>query len=207
MAVAEIVAEVNPPLPGRMGTNKTTIVLVRSGDNWQIEGVKEKLDMPVSFEHLKTLEWLAGSWSTQAPSGAEPDKAGQISINITYQWTANKSFLTRTLNTLAQQLDLQGTEVIGWDPQAKLIRSWLFESTGGFTESTWRPEGKKWIIEIKGVLAGGETIGSITTLTKVDDNTLTFQSQKRMRGGKPQPDIAPITIHRVNAPARPNPEP
>ncbi len=163
--------------------------------------------MPASYEHLKALDWLVGSWSTQAPSSAEPDKASQISINSTCQWTANKSFLTRTFDTRMQQLDLHGTEIIGWDPRAKSIRSWLFESTGGFTESTWRPEGKQWIIEIKGVLAGGETVSSTSTLTKVDDNTLTIQSQNRMRGGKPQPDIAPITIHRVNASALPNPEP
>ncbi len=207
VAVAEIAAEVSPPLPGRFGTNKTTIVLVRSGDNWLIEGVRERLDMPASYEHLKALEWLVGSWSTQAPS-AGPDKTSQISINSTCQWTANKSFLTRTFNTHAQQLDLQGTDVIGWDPQAKTIRSWSFESSGDFTESTWRPEGNQWIIDIKGVLADGETVSSMATLTKIDDNTLTIQSQKRIRGGKPQSDIAPITIHRVNATAQnPTPEP
>jgi uncharacterized protein (TIGR02246 family) len=207
VVVAEIAAEVSPPLPDRIGTNKTTIVLVRSGDNWLIEGVREKLDLPASYEHLKALEWLAGSWSTQAPSSAEPDKVSQISINSTCQWTANKSFLTRSFDTRLQQLDLHGTEVIGWDPRSKSIRSWLFESTGGFTEGTWKPEGKQWVIEIKGVLADGETVSSTSTLTKVDKNTLTVQSQNRMRGGKPQPDVAPITIHRVNAPERPNPEP
>jgi hypothetical protein len=56
------------------------------------------------------------------------------------------------------------------------------------------------------VLADGETVSSTSTLTKVDDNTLTIQVQKRMRGGKPQPDTAPITIHRINAPARANSE-
>jgi uncharacterized protein (TIGR02246 family) len=207
VAVAEIAAEVSPPLSGRLGTNKTTIVLVRSGDNWLIEGVREKLDMPASYEHLKALEWLVGSWSTQAPSSAEADKASPTSINSTCQWTANKSFLTRSFDSRMQQLDLHGKEIIGWDPRTKSIRSWLFESTGGFTESTWKPAGKQWIIEIKGVLAGGETVSSTSTLTKVDDNTLTIQVQKRMRDGKPQPDIAVITIHRVNASALPNPEP
>ena len=207
VVVAEIAAEVSPPLPDRIGTNKTTIVLVRSGDNWLIEGVREKVDMPASYEHLKALDWLVGSWSNETPSSSDPEKASQITINSTCQWTANKSFLTRTFDTRMQQLDLHGTEIIGWDPRAKSIRSWLFESTGGFTESTWRPEGKQWIIEIKGVLASGETVSSTSTLTKVDDNTLTIQLQNRMRGGKPQPDIAPIAIHRVNASALPNPEP
>jgi uncharacterized protein (TIGR02246 family) len=205
VVLAEIVPQVTPPLPGDIGSNKATIVLVRSGDNWLIEGVKESPYAPLSYEHLKALQWLVGSWSTQANSSVESDKETQISINSTCQWTANKSFLTRIFTTRMQQLDLHGTEIIGWDPQAKSIRSWLFESTGGFTQSVWRPDGNQWIIEMKGVLANGDAVSATTTLIKVDEKTLTIQSQKRMRGGKPQPDIATITVHRVNHAAQENP--
>ena len=200
VAVAEIVADVNPPLPGKLGTNKTTIVLVRSGDGWLIEGVRERFDLPASYEHLKALDWLVGSWATQAPATAKPDETRPISINSTCQWTANKSFLTRTFSTHLQALDLQGTDVIGWDPQAKQIRSWSFESTGGFTQSTWKQDGEKWTIDIKGVLADGQTIDSQAVLTKIDDNTLSIQTPKRIRGGKPLPEIVPVILHRGKAP-------
>lgn len=33
--------------------------------------------------------------------------------------------------------DLEGTQVIGWDPAAGTIRSWMFDSDGGFGEGTW----------------------------------------------------------------------
>lgn len=197
VVMAEIVPEVSPPLSGGLGPNKATIVMVRSGETWLIEGVRETPNNPLSYEHLKSLEWLVGSWSTQAPSSAESGKANQISIISTCQWTANKSFLTRTFTTRMQQLEFHGTEIIGWDPQIKSIRSWLFESTGGFTESKWKQDGKKWVIEMKGLLANGEVVSSTTTLTKVDENTIAIESQKRMRGGKPQPDIAKLTLHRV----------
>jgi uncharacterized protein (TIGR02246 family) len=200
VAVAEIVADVTPPLPGQLGANKTTIVLVRSGDSWLIEGVRERLGMPAAYEHLKVLDWLVGSWSTEAPAGAKPNETSQTSINSTCQWTANKSFLTRTFSTHLQALDLHGTEVIGWDPKAKQIRSWSFESTGGFTESTWKPDGEKWIIDIKGVLADGETVDSQAVLTKIDDNSLSIQPKKRIRDGKPLPELAPMVLRRVNAP-------
>lgn len=205
VAVAEIVPELSPPLPGRIGANIATIVLVRSGETWLIEGVRERFHVPAAYEHLKAIEWLVGSWSTQQPSNAGPDNASHISVNTTCQWTANKSFLTRTFSTHTQQLELQGTEIIGWDPQAKSIRSWLFESTGGFTESVWKQDGNKWTIEIKGVLANGDAVSSTATLTKVDNDTMTIQLQKRLRGGKPLPDIAPITIHRAKSPVPENP--
>jgi uncharacterized protein (TIGR02246 family) len=197
VVVAEIVPEVNPSQPGRLGSNKATIVLIRIGDKWQIEGVKEVPYLPASHEHLRTLEWLVGSWSTQAAAAAESDKAARISINSSCQWTENKSFLTRSFDTHMQLIELHGFEIIGWDPQTKSIRSWLFESSGGFTQSAWKQDGKKWTIEMKGVLADGETVSSSTTLTQIDNDTLTIESKKRMRDGKPMPDIGQLTLHRV----------
>jgi uncharacterized protein (TIGR02246 family) len=207
VVVAEVVPEINPPLPNETGKNKATIVLVRSGEKWLIEGVKETPHLPASYEHLKALQWLVGSWTTKDGSNIEQEKTNPISINSSCQWTANKSFLTRTFNTRMQLLELNGTEVIGWDPQTKTIRSWLFESTGGFTESTWKPDGKKWIIEMKGVLASGEAVSSTTTVTPVDENTISLESQKRMRGGKQMPEIAPLSLHRVTESVSATPAP
>jgi uncharacterized protein (TIGR02246 family) len=203
VVVAEILPEITPTSPGEEGPNKATVVLVRAGENWLIEGVKESPSLPASYEHLKALAWLVGAWSTAAPPDAEAEKANQVSVNSTCQWTANKSFLTRTFVTQLGQVQLQGMEIIGWDPQAKTIRSWLFESTGGFTESTWKLLGDKWIITMKGVLAGGDSVSSETTLTKVDDDAITVLSQKRMRGNEPQPDIGPITVHRLKTTPQP----
>jgi uncharacterized protein (TIGR02246 family) len=197
VVVAEIVPEVNPPQPGRLGSNKETIVLLRTGEKWQIEGVKEVPYLPATYEHLKTLEWLVGNWSTQEASGAESDKTKRITINSNCKWTENKSFLTRTFDTRMQLIELHGFEIIGWDPQTKSIRSWLFESSGGFTQSTWKQDGKKWEIEMKGVLADGKTVSASTTMTKIDDDTLIIESKKRMRDGKPMPDIAQLTLRRV----------
>jgi uncharacterized protein (TIGR02246 family) len=197
VAVAEIVPEVKPSQPDRLGSNKATVVLLRTGDKWLIEGVKEAPYLPAAHEHLKALEWLVGSWSTEEPSGTESGKANRISINSNCKWTENKSFITRSFDSRIQLIDLRGFEIIGWDPQSKSIRSWLFESSGGFTQSTWKQDGNKWAIEMKGVLADGKTVSSSTTLTKIDDDTLTIESKKRMRDGKPLPDIAQLTLRRI----------
>ncbi|HEY4761053.1 MAG TPA: nuclear transport factor 2 family protein, partial [Thermoguttaceae bacterium] len=127
VVVAEVVPEVKPKPPGSLGTNKAKVVLVRSDDKWLIEGIKEEPYLPASYEHLKDLEWMVGSWTSQTPADAATDSDNPISINTTCQCTANKSFLTRTFNARLQDLEVQGTEVIGWDPQAKTIRSWMFE--------------------------------------------------------------------------------
>ena len=205
-----------PPPPGRIGPNKAAVVLVRSGEKWLIEGIKESLAEPASYEHLKALDWMVGSWSTQKPgeaserAGSEKsaaEKAGaekpaaeekdQISINCTCQWTANKSFLTRTFDTRLRLLELKGMEVIAWDPQSKTIRSWLFESTGGFTQSAWKFDGKRWTIEMTGVLANGSTLSATTYLTKLDEDRISIQSPKRLRDGQPQPEIPATKLYRM----------
>jgi uncharacterized protein (TIGR02246 family) len=197
VVVAEVVPQLIPPPPGEVGLNKATIVLVRSGESWLIEGIKENTHMPPSYEHLKDLQWTVGSWTSREPSSETSGKSDQIDINFNCDWTANKSFLRRMFTSRLQQLEFQGTEIIGWDPKDKIIRSWTFESTGGFTESTWKPDGDKWVIEMKGVLANGDTVSSTTTVTKIDENTLAFRTQKRKRADKSMPDIDKQTLHRV----------
>jgi uncharacterized protein (TIGR02246 family) len=203
--VAEVIPRVAPPPPGRLGTNKATIVLVRSGENWLIEGIREQTYLPASYEHLKELEWMVGTWTTQKPEKTPANPAEQISINVACQWTANKSFLTRTFTTNLQQLELHGTEIIGWDPQTKTIRSWLFESTGGFAEGAWKFDGKQCTEEMKGVMADGTTFSATNIVTPIDRNTLTYESIDRIRGGQKQPNRGPIKIERVleNAGSKP----
>lgn len=123
VVVADVISQVTPPPPGGLGKNEASVVLVHLEDKWLIEGIKENTSLPVSYEHLKPLEWMVGSWTAQPPADAASEEENQISVNTTCQWTANKSFLTRTFTTRINQLAMNGMEVIGWDPQAKSIRS------------------------------------------------------------------------------------
>ncbi len=197
VVVAEVVPELSPPPAGKLGSNKATMVLIRSGEKWVIEGIQETPDLPASHEHLKALEWMIGSWTSRTAENEKAETEIPIALNTTCQWTANKSFLTRTFAARLQQLEVQGTEIIGWDPQAKTIRSWMFESTGGFAQSTWKADGKQWIIDSSGVLSDGTPISAKNTITLVDNDTLSFVSQSRMKGGEKQPDRGPIVLLRV----------
>ena len=50
------------------------------------------------------------------------------------------------------QSETYGWEVIGWDPAKQQIRSWIFDSNGGFGESTWAYDGEHWLIKAANVL-------------------------------------------------------
>jgi len=175
-----------------------TATHVKKGGVWKIARVKdeESSDVLPSLDHLKDLEWLIGEW-------VDADEDSEV--NTTFQWARNRSFMTSSFSVSAQgKIDLQGTQVIGWDPVKKTVRSWTFDSAGGFGEGTWSRQGNQWVVNATNVLGTGEKASSINTYTYVDDNTFTWQSIGREAGGVLMPNIDPVTIVRKPAAGPPS---
>ena len=106
-------------------------VFVRREGQWLLDRVTEKAKeaAPSRYEQLKPLEWMIGRWV---------DKDDKVDIKTECQWTKNQSFITRSFTVAAEgQINMSGMQIIGWDPVAKAIRSWTFDSDGGFAEATW----------------------------------------------------------------------
>ena len=170
-----------------------TATHLKRGGVWKIASVKDEESSEVlpSLDHLKDLEWLIGEW-------VDADEDSEV--NTTFQWARNKSFITSSFSVSAQgKINLQGTLVIGWDPVKKTVRSWNFDSAGGFGEGTWSRQGNQWVVNATNVLGTGEKASSINTYTYVDDNTFTWQSNGREVGGVLMPNIDPVTIVRKPA--------
>jgi hypothetical protein len=90
---------------------------------------------------------------------------------------------------------LKGTQRIGWDPQAKQIRSWTFDDAGGFGETTWTPVGETWICKAKGVAADGTSVSATRTLTRATADRVIWYATDRLAGDEQMPDLA-ITMVR-----------
>src|SRR5205823_8230925 len=95
-----------------------------------------------------------------------------------------------------------GASWIGWDPTAKTVRSWLFESTGGFGQGTWTKDGAKWTIKSSAVLPDGKKAASTNTVARVDADTITWAVTDRTLDGKPLPDIKEVRMRRQASTAR-----
>ena len=154
---------------------------------WKLVSVKEEESSP-AYQHLKELEWLLGEWI---------DRDETVTLDTVYEWSRNRSFITGSFTIYVQgKVDLQGTQVIAWDPVAKTIRSWVFDSHGGFGQGTWSRKGNQWVVDTSSVLSTGEKASAINTYTYIDDNMFTFQSVGREIGGEPMPDIDAVTVVR-----------
>lgn len=142
---------------------------------------------------LDELGWTVGQWI---------DKGEVSTIRTTCSWTTNHKFLTRSFSVQEDgEVILSGTQVIGWDPTAKRIRSWTFDSEGGFGEGRWMRDGNRWNVKTSHVLANGEGAAAVNVITYVDRDTFRWQSTCRKIGGRLLPAIPEVTVVRQKSEA------
>ena len=172
-------------------TTSYTAVHVLIDGKWLIDSVRET-DLPpvaTAADQLSQLDWLVGSWV---------DESDDATVVTTYHWTPNQNFLVQSFKVLIDgKLDMQGTQIIGWDASQGKIRGWLFDSDGGFSEGIWESEDdNRWVIRQSSTLPDGRHGSSINVLTKLDDDSFTWKSSGRQIEGELQPNIDEFTIVR-----------
>jgi uncharacterized protein (TIGR02246 family) len=168
-----------------------TIVHVKKEGKWLLSSVRDApFAPPTNQEHFRGLEWAIGDWA------AESDKGETARVSFAYEDSQN--FMISTFTTTFKNLAIGGgTQWIGWDPIAKGIRSWTFESGGGFGEATWTQDGDKWVVKATGVLREGKKLAATNIITKIDADTMTWESKNRTEDGKALPDVKPVKMKRV----------
>lgn len=183
-------------------TEKTeySAVHVKRDGQWMLDRVTEteteeevKPEPPPSnYEHLKELEWMIGSWI---------DQDENATIETDCEWTKNRNFMTRSFAmVVGNKVNKSGMQVVGWDAAAKQIRSWVFDSDGGFSEGTWTKKGdNKWIIHQKGVLPDGGKNTATNIVKRLDDDSFTWQSVDREVDGEMLPNIPEVQVVRKPA--------
>lgn len=171
-------------------TTRYMAVHVKEDGRWKLESVRETIEPAPSpaYRHLEPLAWLIGTWG---------DNAGETRILLKCHWAKNHSFLVRSFKVEMPEAEpLEGTQVIGWDPVEKTVRSWLFDSVGSFAEATWKHKDDRWVIRSLQTLSTGEKASSINILTPIDENSFRWQSTGREVGGRVLPDLGPVTVVR-----------
>jgi uncharacterized protein (TIGR02246 family) len=165
-----------------------TAVYVKRGEEWLLDRMTEEgvPNILSHYERLKDLEWMVGSWVDQ-------DEESKVTTECS--WTKNNNFLTRSFTVqVGDQIEMAGMQIIGWDPLEKKIRSWVFDSDGGFAEGSWKKQGNQWHIHQTGVLPDGRKSSSVNVITYIDDNTCTLQSVNRVVDGEILPNIDEVQI-------------
>ncbi|QDU77456.1 hypothetical protein Pan97_45260 [Bremerella volcania] len=166
---------------------------VKTAEGWRIDTVKEDAvpeAAPTHYEQLQALQWMIGTWVDDAQEG--------VTVETTGRWTKNNNFIVRSFRVFVQdQVDFEGTQVVGWDPSAGAIRSWTFDSDGGFGVGRWSNSGNRWTVQALNVLPDGRRGSSTNIYDLLDENTIEFKSIGRQVDGELLPSIDTFTIVRA----------
>ena len=163
--------------------NNYSAVHVRRDGKWLLDRVTEE-ESPVAesnYEKLKDLEWMIGHWV---------DDSNSARVDTLCRWSKNQNFIVRTFTvSVSDRIDTSGVQIVGWDPTKKQIRSWVFDSSGGFGEGLWTKKGRSWHVHALDTAPDGQKATSVNIMTMIDNDKFTWQAVDRHRGGQMLPNI------------------
>jgi uncharacterized protein (TIGR02246 family) len=171
---------------GSRDRDRYTSVWVKTDGKWLISSARdlptEATDAPsLAYPHLEALGWLVGEWADASP---------KVDVHLTCRWGPNKAFLLMDYEVKRDGLEpLAVTQRIGWDGNDQTIRSWVFDSQGGFGEGQWSRDGRRWVDDCSGVLPDGGTGTSNNVWEFKDANTFVWRATNREIDGQPVADV------------------
>ncbi len=176
-----------PPVASRY-----TAVHTLENGKWLMSSVREtSISLPSNFAHLQDLQWLIGRWER---------KSDDTTADASFHWIANKNFIQRDGSTHKNGLlTSAATQIIGWDPRTGHLRSWSFESSGGYSTGYWWSTPEGWRVQSTGILADGTPTSSIDCVIRVPDenDVLGCRSIDRRFGGIAFPNTPEVVFDRV----------
>jgi uncharacterized protein (TIGR02246 family) len=166
-----------------------TVVHVKRDAQWYRASVRE-IGIPAATQGsdaLKDLAWMVGDWRSQRDGS---------SLQIRCRWTGGGAFLFRSF------VDgrVGGTQIIGWDPVVRQIRSWTFDSEGGFSEGVWSWQDDRWVIKASAVMPDGGTGSEQRILVPDGNDRFTWRSVQRQVNGQILPGTDEVVIVRAAKP-------
>ena len=171
--------------------SRYTAVHTKSADGkWQMTFVSdiEANELP-GYDQLQSLEWLVGDWVDESPDSV---------VRTSCRWSDSKNFILQEAEIRTRGADtMHLSQRIGWDPLTKQVKSWLFDSEGGYGESYWTHDGDHWIVKATAVRKDGTT-GSMTNIyTPKGKDSYVWRTTDRIIGGDVLP---PVEVRVVRKP-------
>ena len=111
-------------------------------------------------------------------------------MRISFKWSEDKNFLLGDYHvTIGGEVKMKSQQRIGWDPLAGKVRSWLFDSDGGFAEGAWTEVDDGWVIKSLAVNPDATTGSATLTVTPKDKDHFTMKGTERIVGDPREPDF------------------
>lgn len=169
-------------------------VWAKADKDWRLASIRDFADDPLPTPHdqLESIAWLVGDWINEGADGK---------VSITYRWSDDKNFLLGEFQVnSAENVPRKSTQRIGWDPAAGRIRSWLFDSDGGFAEGAWTIVDDGAVIKSASVNPDGTTSNVTLNIIVKDKDHFSIEGTDRVIGDSLEDDFE-LTVTRRPPPA------
>jgi uncharacterized protein (TIGR02246 family) len=175
--------------------DRYTVLHVKRDGKWQMAFARdEEGPDATAHERLQPLAWLVGDWI---------DDGGSTVVNSTCRWSEDGNFLLQEFKLKVNGRDSMNiSQRIGWDPAAKRIRSWVFDSAGGFGENLWTRDDDSWLIKATAVRPDGKTASATNLLVPSGKDAYVWRSTDRVVGDDVQD---PVEVKVIRKPPKPMP--
>jgi uncharacterized protein (TIGR02246 family) len=141
-----------------------------------------------NHERLLELEWLVGEW-------IEEEEDAFIATSC--RWSDDQNYLMQDFTIRIGGLpQVTGSTRIGWDPLTRQIKSWTFDSDGGYSEALWTHGKDQWVLKTRGVTHLGRNYSKTSILRHVNQSTLSWESRDAIEGGVVVPNTRPLLVKR-----------
>lgn len=156
-----------------------TAAWVKSDGHWLLTSAR---DLPSEGEAVNPahgLNWIAGQWQSEGKG---------TPVSMTAKSVLGKMFMQLEFAIKRPDGDLTVLYLFGYDPVSDQVKSWTFDSAGGYGEALWTREGNQWVGQAAGVLPDGGS-GTTTYVVKyVDDDNFVLVMRDREVAGQPLAD-------------------
>lgn len=179
---------------GPVSISRYTVVYTKVDSEWKIASLRD-LDSEAFTpgNRLTPLQFLVGDWVSESSDGV---------VEHSYYWSEDGNFILNDFSvTIDGKAELKGSQRIGWDPQTKQIRGWIFDSEGGHVRSQWSELEDRWVIKTTGFNADGTSGSSTNYFVPGENGQLVWFSTDRVVDGEPQDDIEVKLTRRPPTPA------
>ncbi|MGE3821384.1 MAG: DUF4440 domain-containing protein, partial [Isosphaeraceae bacterium] len=156
----------------------TAIHVLKDG-RWLTAEVRDRAEPPGSPDEghaaLAELDWMVGEWVDENEHGV---------VQTTCKRSEDGHYLLREFTMKVRgALVNHGVQRVGWDPVRGQLRSWVFDSEGGFNEGFWTRVGPdQWVIRTNGYLRDGNPVAATNVVTKVSQDSFRWGSADRVVG-------------------------
>ena len=171
------------------------VIWSKVSDGWKIASFRDSpmLTSPSAHDAILPLEWMVGEWVNEGSDGR---------VSIAFRWSSDQNYLLGEYSVSSVDKAVRSSsQRIAWDPSSGRIRSWIFDTDGGFTEGAGTIVDEGLVIKSNSVNPDGSSASVTITLKKKGTDSFTFSGISRIIDGKPEPDIQ-LTIVRKNSSSR-----